>query len=198
MEKIIVVEKNKENYFYKKIKWLKILKSKNYTFSIEYCEHKYKNNTKKTPKKLYMILNIISILNTKDKKEMYGLIYDYSCEYLDNEFSCKNICDFKDDMCIYNRSKNKGIKVSSCCERNRTRIICEKFDKVNKCCTIKCIGCKLFTCRYLRKKGIKYKANDIPYLKYFLSPRQKKICENLLYIDKDEIINKWMKFYYLP
>ena len=198
MKKKIIVEKNQEKEFYKKIKLLRILRVFGYNFSVIYCGKEYNEIKNKTPKELDTILRMISILNAKTKKEKYELIYDYSCDYLDNEFITKKLCNFKDDMCVRNRCRTRGVKVSSCCERNKTRIICDKFDNVNKCCTIKSIGCKLFTCYYLRKKGIRYRVNDVPYLKYFLSIRQKAICINSIFKDKEENIDKWMKFYKMP
>ena len=72
------------------------------------------------------------------------------------------------------------------------------FDDKNKRCSIKCIGCKFFTCDYLRKKGINYKVNSIPYIKYFFNIRQKLICKYSFFTEKDIIINKLLKFYKLP
>ena len=198
MEKIVVIEKNKEQDFFKKIKWLKVLKYLGYKFSIEYCGKKYNGKNQKFPKELGIIINILNILNSETRREKYELIYDYSCDYLDNEFSTKNLCDFKDNMCVRNRCRTRGVKVSSCCERNKTRVICDKFDDKNKCCTIKSVGCKLFTCYYLREKGIRYRVNDVPYLKYFLSIRQKAVCINSIFKDKNENIDRLMKFYKMP
>ena len=51
---------------------------------------------------------------------------------------------------------------------------------------------------YLIKKGVKYTANRVPYLKYFLSPRQKLISNFTFFKPKEEIIKAWRRFYKLP
>ena len=198
MNKCIKISDSNMSVFFKKIKWLKILKCIGYSFSIDYCDKTYKCKTKNSPEELDIILNILNILNSKSRRNKYELIYDYSCDYLDNEFITKKLCNFKNDMCIRNRCRTKGIKVSSCCETSETKMICKYFDNVKKSCSIKSLGCKLFTCYYLRKKGIRYRVNDVPYLKYFLSIRQKAICVNSIFKDKEENINKWMRFYKMP
>ena len=198
MKKIIEIKSNKINNFYKHIKYLNLIRFFKYSFSIRYCGKIYCKKTSKTPPELDIVLNFIDILNSKSRREKYELIYDYSCEYLDNEFIRKKICNFENDTCIRNRCRTKGIKVSSCCENSKNHFVCDKFDNVNKCCSIKSLGCKLYTCYFLRKKGIRYRVNDVPYLKYFLSIRQKAICINSIFKDKDEIVDKFMTFYRLP
>ena len=51
---------------------------------------------------------------------------------------------------------------------------------------------------YLIKKGYYYRTGNVPYLKYFLSPRQKLIALTSHFKDKDENVNKIIKFYKLP
>ncbi len=198
MKKTIELDENNLDSFYKKVRWYNFLRKFGKKFSIKYKGKEYNHNTKTSPKELEMILNVITILNAKSRREKYSLLYDYACDYLDNEFMEKRLCDFKDDMCIRNRCRTRGVKVSSCCERTKTGVICENFDNVNKCCKIKSIGCKLFCCYFLRKKGIRYRINSIPYLKYFLSIRQKLICKTSIFVDKEIIIDKFMKFYKMP
>ena len=196
----ITIELDNKNLdsFFKKVRWYNFLSGFGKKFVVEYNGKQYDHNTKTSPKELETILNVITILNANSKREKYNLLYDYACDYLDNEFICKKLCDFKDDMCIRNRCRTRGVKVSSCCERNKTRVICKNFDAVNKCCKIRSIGCKLYTCHYLKKRGIRYRVNSIPYLKYFLSIRQKAICISSIFIDKKVTIDKLMKFYKLP
>ena len=98
-------------------------------------------------------------------------------------------------MCYCNRAKCKSKQVGSCCIKTSTGEICEHFDKEIKFCKIKSITCKLFVCPFLRKKGIRYSVNKIPYIKYFLSIRQKLIIKSNPFVDKDEMIDKLIKFY---
>ena len=198
MNKVVTITKDNEKEFYNKIRKLKILSKFNYNFIVDYDNKKYDENSKDIPKELETIMNIIKILNTKKKKNKYELIYDLSCDCLDNEFQTNNYCSFENNMCICNRCKNKEKQLSSCCQRRHNMTTCKYFDDKNKCCSIKCIGCKFFTCDYLRKKGINYKVNSIPYIKYFFNIRQKLICKYSFFTEKDIIINKLSKFYKLP
>lgn len=197
MGKIIFYNSDNINKFYKKI-WMynfySILKK---NIVINYCGKEYKS-IKDCPKEIADILKCIEILNEREKRKRLELIYDYSCEYLDKEFINKNLCGFKNNMCACNRCKPKELQLSSCCESEKTRIICEHFDKKNKVCKIKSLGCKLFTCPFLHRQGIKYPMRKIPYLKYFLSIRQKLIAKSSTFQDKDVIVNKFLKFYKMP
>ena len=188
MKKIIV--KNNTKSFYRKLYYYRFLSLFKIKFILE------TDNISKEEEKT--IKNIINILNSKNRREKYSLIYDYACDYLDNEFQGKNLCGFKNNMCICNRKKSKEIRVSSCCESLKTRKICDHFDNKKKTCSIKSLGCKLFICPYLKKKGIKYPIKKIPYLKYFLSMRQKAICITSIFQDKDVTINKFIKPYKRP
>ena len=137
------------------------------------------------------ILYSIIAANIKNLEKRYSYIYDVVCDYLDKEFSKKNICQFKNNKCI---GVEKGIhckeSLYGCCY-GRTRGICIYLK--NGKCTIKSISCKLFVCSYLRKNNIKYNTNNIPLLKYFFSRKQKRIIEESLFIDKDIVINKLLK-----
>ena len=186
------------NIFYKKIRLLKFISHFKRNFIIKYKSKEYKDSFKRHPDKIDEILKILDILNTKKRKERYNIIYDYACDYLDNEFINNNWCNFKNNMCISNRNKPKKYQVGSCCTRNYTKMDCEYFDNTIKRCSIKCISCKLFVCNYLSKKGIKYRVNSVIYLKYFLSLRQKLIASVSFFKPKDVIINKWLNFYKLP
>ena len=92
--------------------------------------------------------------------EKYEYIYDTVCDFLDNEFICKNICEFKNDKCIAKRNFNI---TCGCCRHYKSLfsnqlIQCEYL--INKRCSTKCLTCKMFTCNYIVKhklKGGKYK-----------------------------------------
>jgi hypothetical protein len=43
-------------------------------------------------------------------------------------------------------------------------------------------------CSYLTKRGIKFKPNDIPQIKYFLNYWQKRIMQTSYFKTKEEII----------
>ncbi|MBQ9833722.1 MAG: hypothetical protein IJO33_00835 [Bacilli bacterium] len=167
-KKIVIVEKNNINKFYKKINWLKLQRLIGYKIYISYNNEEYSGEEKKYPEEIEVLINILKILNASTKYERLNIVYDISCDYLDNEFRNKNLCGFKNDMCECNRNKPKDKQVYSCCTGTTTRILCDKFDKKLKTCKIKSISCKLFVCPYLRfQKKIKFPIKKIPYLHYF-------------------------------
>ncbi len=178
--------------------YLKLLSKLHIKIMIIYKDKEYISSSIKHSNNIDTILKLLDILNTYKRHDKYNLIYDYSCDYLDNEFCKKNLCAFKNNMCISNRNKPKEYQVGSCCTRVSTGKTCKYFDNNIKRCSIKCIGCKLFTCNYLNRKGIKYPINKIPYLKYFLSLRQKLITRVSFFRKKENIIRDWEKFYKLP
>ena len=193
MKKEIVIKDIK--LFYKRIRLYNYLSrfGKRYVFS--YKGESYQGSSIKHDDKINEVLKLLDIINTPKKRDKYSLLYDYTCDYLDNEFKRNNYCNFKNDVC--ESSRNLKNNVSCCCVRYTNNELCEHFDKDKKACSIKCITCKLYTCPYLNLKGIIYTPNTVPYLKYFLSWRQKRICQYNFFIEKDKIIDKWMKFYIL-
>ena len=138
------------------------------------------------------IMYCVIASNIKNIEERYNYIYDTVCDYLDKEFNKKNICQFRNNKCIsvINNSHCKE-SMYGCCY-GRKRGLCHNFK--NGKCSIKSISCKLFTCRYLKRNKIRYNTNNIPLLKYFFNIKQKSIIENSIFIDKDIIINKLLKY----
>ena len=198
-KKTVILDKKNLNLFYKKIRVLKLYKFLGKTICISYCGKEYLGKEKECPEELTVILNILKILNSSNKRERLSLIYDVTCNYLDNEFRTKNLCGFKNDMCECNRNKSKDKQVCSCCTHTKTRIVCEKFDKKRKTCKIKRIGCKLFVCPYLYfEKKVRFPLRKIPYIHYFLSWRQKAIVKTSIFQDKEEVMDKLVKFYKMP
>ena len=177
---------------------MKLLSFFHVNISICYNKNVYAGFNDEHDTEMDTILRCLDILNKHPRKEKYSLIFDYACDYLDNEFLCHNWCDFKKNMCVNNRNKPKEYQTGSCCTRTSSKKDCIHFNKEIKRCGIKCLSCKLFTCDYLKDKGIKYTANKVPYLKYFLSPRQKLISNYSFFKDKDEVIKRWLRFYKLP
>lgn len=81
------------------------------------------------------------------------MAYDCACDYLDEQFINKNLCDFKNDMCKCNRQKPKEKQVNSCCVRTVTRKLCKHFDKKRNVVKQKILHVNyLFVRRYTRKK----------------------------------------------
>lgn len=137
-------------------------------------------------------IQIIHALNIKDLEKRYSYIYDVVCNYLDNEFQGKDICNFKNSKCISVRNNGHCPNSKNGCCYGTNRGLCINF-KDGKC-SIQSLSCKLFTCRYLKKKGIKFSVNDIDLLKYFFNLRQKYIIDTSIFKDKDEIIDLLLKY----
>lgn len=136
-------------------------------------------------------IHVVHALNIKDIKERYSYIYDVVCDYLDNEFITNNKCDFINNRCISVRfGSHCPESVNGCCY-GTNRGLCKNF--IDGKCTIRSLSCKLFTCRYLRKQGIKYPINSFPLLKYFFNIRQKIVIDESIYKDKDYIIDLLIK-----
>lgn len=148
-------------------------------------------NTKNFSPDILLKIKCIHLLNIKDLYQRYLYIYDSVYKFLDNEFQNKNYCGFKNNICNAQRGKEKcNDSINGCCY-GKNRGLCKYF--IEDKCTIQCLPCKLFTCKYLRKQKIKYKPNDFPLIKYFLNIRQKKILETAFFCDKDVIIDLLIK-----
>ena len=148
------------------------------------------------------ILQALKIQLLGNQEKRYNYIYDKVCDYLDDEFVCKNICDFEDDRCIAKR----GYDVTcGCCRHYKNKkfnlfsnklVQCEYL--INKQCSAKCITCKLFTCDYVVKtKGIKFRIKKIFLLDYYFNWIQKIILKTSFFTPKEQIIKKlltWGRF----
>ena len=127
-----------------------------------------------------------------DKKAKYEKIYDTICDYLDNEFNKNNYCDFKNDKCIANREGKSKKDIMGCCYSFKEKWgfyfdhrLCKYL--VNKNCEIRCMACKLFTCKYLKENGIFFDIDALPGIAIF-NKKQKEILKNSFFKPREEII----------
>ena len=138
----------------------------------------------------------INAIFYKTRYERYNYIYDTVCEYLDSYFYGKNLCDFKDNKCGEKRNTSSVI---GCCRHYKNKflgpltkfVLCEHL-KEDYSCGAKCISCKLYTCDYLQKKGIKFKIKDILLLNAFFNPLQKYFIKYMVFTPKEKIIKRLM------
>lgn len=126
--------------------------------------------------------------------ERYNYIYDTVCDYLDSCFYGKNLCDFKSNKC---GEKRDASSTTGCCHHFRikclgplTKLVLCEYLKEDYNCGAKCISCKLFTCDYLEKKGIKFRIKDILLLDTFFNPLQKYCIKYMMFTPKDKIIKR--------
>lgn len=155
------------------------------------------NNCNKN--ELEKIKEFFYLLLLDDIKLKYNYIYDRTCEELDDIFRSKNLCDFKNDSCINQRKNKTKNKTMGCCYsfyygKDGLPVdtgLCKHLS--DKGCKIKCLKCKMFTCKYLRKKGIKFAIEDFILLDTFLNKKQKKYLETAFFKTQEEIIKKWIE-----
>ena len=182
----ILKEKNK---ILRKIKRIKIKKYKEIPKNcFQVMVVNYNKNSEQHIIDLICSIKIMLLPTTLQK---YDYIYDKSCDYLDNEFKCKNICEFKNDKCIAKRNFNC---TCGCCRHYKSLfsnelVQCEYL--VNKRCTTKCLVCKMFTCNYIVKnKKIEYRFKDIFLADKFFNPIQKIIILISFFTSKEKIIKR--------
>lgn len=140
---------------------------------------------------------IESVLNISDIKERYSYLYDLICEYLDNEFINKNVCGFNCGICrrrqeMIDKNIKKDTYLDGCCHGYK-KGDCEYLIP-GKGCSIKNIACKTYTCFYLRKRGYRYKLNNIYLSRYFFNYRQKNYIENTFFVEKDVVMEGILKY----
>lgn len=148
------------------------------------------------------ILNAFSALLYNDRQEKYEYIYDVVCNYLDDEFRIKNPCDFKNNQCCANRLKNSWHSSMGCCYSFKYAgffslslvkdvKLCQYLDC--KTCSTKCISCKLFTCKYLKKHGFSFDTKKILLLDCFFNNKQHLILRHNFFKTREDIINKLLE-----
>lgn len=183
------LEEEKYQDFLKTIHKLRFICRKKVNIDITF-DNKKIDIKKEKDQRIIDLYHIGQALNIKNKKERYEYIYDVVCDYLDSCFRGKNLCEFKNNKCLGDRNK-KFEKSCGCCN-GKNRGTCKYL--INGSCSIKCMGCKLFTCPSLRKKGIKFRIKDIPLLNYFFNLRQKEVLAYTIFTPKDEVIERLIKF----
>ena len=154
---------------------------------------KYKNNNN-----IKMVLNcdtndeyksIVYCFNIKDKRKRMSYIYDYLCDYIDNDMKEKNYCDFVDGKCIANRLGYSLYKDNGCCYSRGK--LCTKL--VNGCCTNKNPSCKIFMCYYLNHvvKVKNYNTRKILLTSIFFNNYDHIFFKMHYFISKEEFLNKY-------
>lgn len=151
------------------------------------------------------IICCIKALSLSDMNTRYSYIYDVVTEEIDNDFSRNNYCDFKCDKCIASRNNQTVHEKMGCCYSFESNFgiaaknvkLCEYLDKDNKC-SINCIACKLFTCKFLRQQGIHFNPKSIPLLACFFNKKQLEILTSNFFVPKDKIIKKLLENNNMP
>ena len=148
------------------------------------------NNTKEQND---FISGLRVILKTNDR-ERYTYIYKEVCDYLDGFFYGKNYCDFHDNKCGEKRSTNITI---GCCRHYKYKLLGPLYGGFVPCeymknykCSVRCLPCKLYTCDYLEKQGIKFRIRDIFLLDTFFNIQQKFTLLTMKFTPEEKIIKR--------
>lgn len=132
-------------------------------------------------------------------KDLYNRAYVLACDYLDLHFYSKNVCDFCDNKC---GGKKNTDSVTGCCHYFgnkfgplgfRYKLVTCKYLQSDGRCSIKSIGCKLFTCDYLNKKGIKFRLKDMFVLKTIFNSIQQVMLKTATYTPQEITVDKLLK-----
>ncbi len=157
---------------------------------------KYLERKKEThmEEKMKLVENILEI---QELEKRYSYLYDFICDYLDQEFQKKDICGFHCGICkrrrdMITRKILKDTYGNGCCYSYLKGKTCEYLEPKNGC-RIKNIACKIFTCFYLRRQGYRYHVKDIYFARYFFNSRQLFYMENTFFVDKPVILEGIMK-----
>lgn len=159
-------------------------------YIVNYDEHNKEQND---------FIDAINAIFFNTRYERYNYIYDRICEYLDSCFYGKNFCDFKNNKCGEKRNTSSNV---GCCRHFKHKtlgvlsklITCEYLNLETYTCNAKCISCKLFTCDFLKSKGIKFKIKDILLLNVFFNPLQKYFIKCMVFTPKEKIMKRLMLF----
>ena len=189
---IIISMNSSENklkrYIKKIIKYKKyLLKSHNTTIILQsFCENEIVH---------YQFRELLISICEGDKYSIYSKAYDLACDYLDSFFYGKNLCEFYNNRCGY--KKDYDIEVGCCRHFEKHKhfglllgeklVPCEYLGS-NKRCNVKCLSCKLYTCPYLEKKGIKFKLKDIFPINSIFNWKQKIYIKSNVYTKKEDML----------
>ena len=157
-------------------------------------------NYKKDNLLIVNFVNLIeAIVKAENIKDLYNRVYVLACDYLDLHFYSKNVCDFCDNVC---GGKKGTDSVTGCCHYFankfgplgfKYKLVTCKYLQADGRCSVKSIGCKLFTCNYLNKKGIKFRIKDMFVLKNIFNPIQKWLLVLGIYTPQEITVNKLLK-----
>ena len=123
---------------------------------------------------------IIKAINIKKNSNRIVYIYDYCCSYIDEFYKGKNLCEFKDSVCISHQSANCKYK-NGCCR------MC--LYQSEKGCQTSNLTCKLFYCSKVKEKWETKSYKDLRMLN-LLTWRQRLIVKDNFFASREEYIEE--------
>ncbi len=155
--------------------------------------HKIKNQYE------YDVCVALRAIEMNDINQRYEYLYDEICYYLDHVCKEKNLCDFKNNKCF---AKQNSEVTMGCCHHfsnkkwgilyQKKLIPCEYLSENG--CTTKSIGCKMFMCDEVHKKGFKFTVFNVLLIRYFFNFIQKIIIKTSVFEGKEDIMKQLLKF----
>lgn len=143
---------------------------------------------------LYEMAELINTLTYTNLVERYEYIYDLICGKLENDIDRFGYCLFKDNKCIAQRELQEWPKneYNGCCFDINKKKSCDHL----KCkqCNIKCISCRLFTCKYLKDRGIDYDIHKNVHALCFFNILQRPELVWNFFTNKEEILKNISKY----
>lgn len=142
-------------------------------------------------KELLLVHNINEVFKKTKVQERYEFIYDTVWKELDDLWNVGYFCQFSGNICERHRKTGLEDHRDGCCN-GKSRGVCSHLK--NGRCEVQSIACKLFTCRYLEKKGIRFRVRDFPLLNYFFNRKQKEVLTYQFFRTKEETIDELMRY----
>lgn len=155
--------------------------------------HKIKNQYE------FYIYTAINAVQINDKKERCNFLYDEICYFLDYVCISNNLCEFKNNKCFVKQNSDVTM---GCCHHYPNKkfgifyqnkmIPCEYLG--DKGCTTKAIGCKLYMCPEVNKKGYKFTVYNVLLIRYFFNIIQKLVIISGIFDTKENIMKRLLMF----
>ena len=141
----------------------------------------------------------IIVAQIENREERMNYLYDEICYYLDNVCVINNLCNFENDKCFAKRNTDATM---GCCHHYpnkkfgllyQTKMVpCEYLGENG--CTTKSIGCKMFMCDEINKKGYKFTSYNVLLIRYFFNFIQKIIIRTSVFDTKKNTIKRLLRF----
>ncbi len=187
--KDIILEENNLN------KLKKLVRKYKYNSDI-YIKFKYNNKLYSKPSKKLdkykNYLEVIETFNIKDRRKRISHIYDYLCNYFDEDMRKNNYCEFENGTCIANRLGYSVHDNNGCCYQYK-KGLCKYLTKNG--CSNPNPSCKIFMCEYLNKvkKVPNYSTRKVYLTNCFFSFREHLVFRRNYFITKKEFLDKYFK-----
>lgn len=188
MKEIVIEEKDLKNF--KRI--IKKYRNNNEIKLLLKYENKLYDKPNKKLEKYNDYLEVIMLVNIKDRKERVSYIYDYLCKYFDEDMKKNNYCEFENGTCIANRLGYSSHEKDGCCYIIK-KGLCKYL--TDKGCTNPNPSCKIYMCAYLNKvkKVPNYDTKKIFLTNCLFNYKEHEFFKRHYFITKEEYIDKYLQ-----